>query len=97
MDYFSSNLGIYGGALYFDKGSISNSIFENNLATINGGAIFAYNSVNLINNRFIGNIALENGYGGAVYNNGILRVYNSIFINNTANLGAAIYNKHIYT
>lgn len=93
--YFSSNLGIYGGALYFDKGSISNSIFENNLATINGGAIFAYNSVNLTNNRFIGNIALENGYGGAVYNNGILRVYNSIFINNTANLGAAIYNKHI--
>ncbi|MBE6499250.1 MAG: hypothetical protein E7Z80_01705 [Methanobrevibacter thaueri] len=56
---------------------------------IKEGVIVALQNITLINGK--------NTNGGAIYNNGILTITNSKFINNTAtNFGGAIYNNNTY-
>lgn len=89
---FSNNFGFYGGALNFDFGTVSNSTFENNVATLNGGAIDLYTYGYITDCTFINNSALQDNYGGAIYNNGLLNLSDNIFINNSALYGSSIYN-----
>lgn len=82
--YNNSTLGVY------------NSIFENNFANSNGGAVSIRNAnVTIDNTAFKGNSAQTGG--GAVYvyakdtENNTLKIYNSVFENNSAKYGGAVY------
>ncbi len=80
-----------GGAIYWggNRGTISNSTFNNNTARNQGGAVY-WNSMNgaIINSTFNNNTA---PYGGAIYIKGTMStVSNSTFNNNTADYGGAI-------
>ena len=96
---YESNTGSKGGAVYvsFTDGSAAfiNDIFINNVANVDGGAIYlnAYNSKSapnctIENVKFINNTAKNNG--GAISLSGAT-IKNTIFENNSANLGGAIY------
>ena len=99
---FTNNTAVNGGALYvyekyfiskFVDNSVLNSIFENNTATNEGGAIYWGNNENTLNNtKFIKNTAVN---GGALYVAGENSVIvKSVFLNNTATSQAsAIYVK----
>jgi predicted outer membrane repeat protein len=75
--------------------TVTNSIFINNTAKNNGGAIcLEYGKLTSINNTFINNSA---GYGGAVYvglSNANTSIINNIFINNRATEGGVIFVSH---
>ncbi len=91
-----------GGAIHSEGGTInvSNSVFSDNLSTIDlggGGAIFANNSqINIKDSAFIGNRTIDTGTitgGGALYiNQNNTEINGSDFINNSAMRGGAIYN-----
>ena len=96
MTSFSNSYGI----VYTTSANatISNTVFRNN-AVKYGGAIYATKSsdatigiVNIINSTFEGNSA-NTGQGGAIYTslNGNVSVTDSVFKNNQAKLGAALY------
>ena len=90
---FTNNKAQYGGAIYICEGNIaiSDSLFENNSADVEGGAI-DINTVNgnpevsISGSKFINNSA---SYGGAIVNVKDLTVRNTEFVNNTPN---AIFN-----
>ena len=90
---FTNNKAQYGGAIYICEGNIaiSDSLFVNNSADVEGGAI-DINTVNgnpevsISGSKFINNSA---SYGGAIVNVKDLTVRNTEFVNNTPN---AIFN-----
>ena len=95
--YSGSCLYAIGNNDYFEliNNQIINSIFENNLAIENGGAIFIYE-----NNFFLKNISfikcMSSMNGGSIYFyaenlNNNLEISYSIFQENFANIGAAVY------
>lgn len=103
---FTGNTSNRGGAIgttdagigtthYFN---ISNTTFDGNSATLQGGAIFskftddnAGNHSTITGSTFTNNTAGQNG--GAVYNKGTLAVDNSDFDNNTAQYGGGFFNE----
>ena len=104
---FRNNAVKYGGAIYATKSSdatigivnIINSTFESNSAnTGQGGALFVSGGECIIKeSMFINNKAnpgkFNGGQGGAIYTslNGNVSVTDSVFKNNQAKLGAALY------
>ncbi len=104
---FRNNAVKYGGAIYATKSSdatigivnIINSTFEGNSAnTGQGGALFVSGGECIIKeSMFINNKAnpgkFSGGQGGAIYTslNGNVSVTDSVFKNNHAKLGAALY------
>ena len=95
---FTNNKAQYGGAAYFNKGfvTITDSVFENNVATAEGGAVdFSHASVkdlvvSINNSSFVGNKA---PVAGAIFTNVDSKIANSNFINNSAaKIGGAICN-----
>uniref|UniRef100_UPI0037DC331A Ig-like domain repeat protein n=1 Tax=Methanobrevibacter smithii TaxID=2173 RepID=UPI0037DC331A len=104
---FRNNAVKYGGAIYATKSSdatigivnIINSTFEGNSAnTGQGGALFVSGGECIIKeSMFINNKAnpgkFNGGQGGAIYTslNGNISVTDSVFKNNQAKLGAALY------
>lgn len=92
---------LYGGAIDIAKGpmNVVDCWFENNRAVGDGGGGGAISSHNhgvsvtrLINNRFVGNQAASNGYGGAVFGYaGDLRAVNCLLNDNTAGEGGGGY------
>ena len=104
---FRNNAVKYGGAIYATKSSdatigivnIINSTFEGNSAnTGQGGALFVSGGECIIKeSMFINNKAnpgkFNGGQGGAIYTslNGNVSVADSVFKNNQAKLGAALY------
>ena len=104
---FRNNAVKYGGAIYATKSSdatigivnIINSTFESNSAnTGQGGALFVSGGECIIKESiFINNKAnpgkFTGGQGGAIYTslNGNVSVTDSVFKNNQAKLGAALY------
>ncbi|WP_404809056.1 Ig-like domain repeat protein [Methanobrevibacter smithii] len=104
---FRNNAVKYGGAIYATKSSdatigivnIINSTFESNSAnTGQGGALFVSGGECIIKeSMFINNKAnpgkFTGGQGGAIYTslNGNVSVTDSVFKNNQAKLGAALY------
>ena len=95
---FTNNKAQYGGAAYFNKGfvTITDSVFENNIATAEGGAVgFSHASVkdlvvSINNSSFVGNKA---PVAGAIFTNVDSKITNSNFINNSAaKIGGAICN-----
>ena len=104
---FRNNAVKYGGAIYATKSSdatigivnIINSTFEGNSANNGqGGALFVSGGECIIKeSMFINNKAnpgkFNGGQGGAIYTslNGNVRVTDSVFKNNQAKLGAALY------
>ena len=87
-----------GGALFWNGGKnglIENTKFINNFANFNGSAIFwsFADDGRIINSLFENNSATVSG--GAIFLKGNKNViYNSTFINNTADSGQAIYTKN---
>ena len=104
---FRNNAVKYGGAIYATKSSdatmgivnIINSTFESNSAnTGQGGALFVSGGECIVKeSMFINNKAnpgkFSGGQGGAIYTslNGKVNVTDSVFKNNQAKLGAALY------
>ena len=104
---FRNNAVKYGGAIYATKSSdatigivnIINSTFESNSAnTGQGGALFVSGGECIVKeSMFINNKAnpgkFSGGQGGAIYTslNGNVSVADSVFKNNQAKLGAALY------
>ena len=104
---FRNNAVKYGGAIYATKSSdatigivnIINSTFESNSAnTGQGGALFVSGGECIVKeSMFINNKAnpgkFNGGQGGAIYTslNGNVSVTDSVFKNNQAKLGAALY------
>ncbi|WP_292885984.1 lectin like domain-containing protein [Methanobrevibacter sp. UBA212] len=94
---FVNNSASYGGAVFSNSYSIGfeGCKFLRNLARDYGGAIMAYNIINIFDSEFVNNSNLEAGYslyGGAVYSIDNLKIYNSRFTGNHAEYGGAIYN-----
>ena len=95
-----NSAGTYGGGFYIDystKTVITDSVFEENSASMRGGAIYNNtNSLTIERTEFIKNSATgENGYGGALCNLGNTKasITESAFVENTAyGAGGAIYN-----
>ena len=96
---FTNNKAQYGGAAYFNKGfvTITDSIFENNVATAEGGAVdFSHASVkdlvvSINNSSFVGNKA---PVAGAIFTNVDSKITNSNFTKNTASKGGAVLNEN---
>jgi predicted outer membrane repeat protein len=97
---FKDSSSDFGGALIQLGGNleVNNTEFINNKATFNGGAVFlSHVNAQMNNCTFDSNYVeifedIYPTYGGAIYSdNGILTVFDSKFINNTATLGNAIY------
>ena len=99
---FTGNYARTGGAIYspsyinsygqYNYLTINNSAFINNSADSIGGAIYFYGNFNVINSDFLNNSAYS--FGGAIYASGqdeTINVQNSIFSENTAKYGGAIY------
>jgi predicted outer membrane repeat protein len=95
-----------GGAIY-NKGNLTvvNNTFTNNSAGWYGGAIYSTGNLTVTDSTFSDNcVTLQEGgisnsvffpSGGAIHNlNGYLVVFNSIFNNNKAFYGGAIYNQN---
>jgi predicted outer membrane repeat protein len=89
-----------GGAISANTGSqlkVENSTFQNNSAGNTGGAIAssAY-LTEIIQSSFTGNFSgyqIESGYGGAIATYNLTSVFNSIFSENNATYGGAIFCK----
>ncbi|MBZ9570726.1 hypothetical protein KQY27_04090 [Methanobrevibacter sp. TMH8] len=93
--FINNTASSYGGAIYNNGNNlvIMNCSFTNNNAA-HAGAIYASRSnFTLINTNFTNNRANSNGYGGAIYDDGIsnFTVIDSNFNNNTAKWGGAIF------
>ncbi|MBQ2653992.1 MAG: right-handed parallel beta-helix repeat-containing protein, partial [Methanobrevibacter sp.] len=92
--FTSNEASTYGGAVYLSSGNnidIVGSTFNDNKATSYAGAIYSSVKFNIKNSTFKGNKA--NSYGGAIYyaNGAGGTIYNTTFIDNSANKGGAIF------
>jgi predicted outer membrane repeat protein len=88
---FTNNTATYGGAIYnFASMNIINSTFNNNSAS-NGGAIFNHGSMVIDGSSFIDNTASDSGGAIILLNATDTTINNTIFKNNIADLGSAIY------
>ena len=93
---FVENSSKNGGAIYHSTNNylfyVNGASFTKNTASLNGGAIYN-NGYMVVNNiKFDSNVA--KGDGGAIYNTGKndrSGIYNSLFVNNSAVNGGAIY------
>ena len=100
MDAFG---GLSGGTTY-EGGSIivdgtlnvSNSTFLNNTTSPHGGAIYNFGTTTVTNSTFTNNKAYDQGWGGAVFNSGLvsknanMTITNSTFSGNIGNNGSQI-------
>ena len=99
---FTSNVNVRGGAIFLSdnpaKLILRNCLFENNLATFKGGAIFLTNAgpdtnVTIVNSTFFGNTAASS-YAAILQNDTAseinLEIINNIFWENTAPKGNQI-------
>jgi predicted outer membrane repeat protein len=79
----------YWSAVVGQNVTVIDSTFTGNLTGFNGGAIFAYGSVNISNSTFVENTSTD--VGGAIAASGTATVSNSTFVDNTSALdGGAI-------
>jgi len=97
--FLNNNANGFGGAAYiisayYDNASVkfTNCTFEGNSGSL-GGAICDMMGAQLLNCRFSNNTALTKGGAYYVYSNRESKMVNTIFDNNTAKLGGAMYNK----
>ena len=97
--FLNNNTNGSGGAIfiiasYFNNSSVHlvNCVFEGNSASI-GGAIGDMFGVTIHNCRFTNNTALTKGGAYYIFINQNGTIVNTIFDENNANLGGAIYNK----
>ena len=96
---FTNNKAQYGGAAYFNKGfvTITDSVFENNIATAESGAVGFSRAnvkdlvVSINNSSFVGNKA---PVAGAIFTNVDSKITNSNFTKNTASKGGAVLNEN---
>lgn len=78
-----------GGAIYSVAGDvlIQNSVFTDNAAALNGGAVWSGGETNIADSTFTGNFSSGGGSGGAIWGSGNILVNRSTFTNsNTAQL-----------
>ena len=102
---FTANTAMYGGAIYNDTygtaistASVTDSVFDANSATLQGGAIYNYADMTVTNSVFNNNFVVEDeattwsSFGGAVANtqNGSFTVTGGKFDGNSAVQGGAI-------
>ena len=97
--FLNNNANGFGGAAYilsayYDNASVkfTNCTFENNTGSL-GGALCDMMGAQLLNCRFSNNNAATKGGAYYVYSNKESKIVNTIFDNNTAKLGGAMYNK----
>ncbi len=90
---FKNNNGNSGGAIYSNASLIinSNCNFTNNVAKVEGGAIFSSVSCNILSSNFNINNAPN---GGAIKNNGSMTISSSRFTNNKGTTGGAIFSSN---
>ena len=90
--YFEGNVGLSSGGIQLvgNYNTIEECTFKSNIANRYGGGAISSGSIsdNVTNCKFISNIA--QGYGGAISMN-YVTVKDSVFTDNKANLGGAIY------
>ena len=101
---FSSNIGIYGGALYTTEGSTvtvrtqntpDTTTFSQNRAIEDGGAIVNNATLWISNVNFLGNtipISAPFHYGGAISNLGAMTLTSGYMALNEGRFGGAIFN-----
>ena len=88
-----------GAVLIASSASIENSVFQNNTATLGGGALCfrsaATETVSVRGTLFFNNLATDaaSGFGGGLYLDNVSRVtvIDSVFLSNRAHLGGAAY------
>lgn len=90
---FIKNVASYGGGVYNLKGSINitDNIFENNKATDNGGALYNTEDYFRVYVTSMDDYGRPSTSSVKEYKNGNINVTNNQFINNTAQIGGAIY------
>ncbi len=98
---FSLNSANNGGAIYtegladlgggFASMKIVDADFENNTATVYGGAIYNASAMILDDVTFVGNHADQVGGAILLYNGSDTTIYNALFDTNTAGWGGALY------
>lgn len=98
-EFLNNNSNGFGGAAYiisafYENASVrfDNCVFDGNSGSL-GGAVMDMMGATIINCRFSNNSALTKGGAYYVYSNKESKIVNSIFDNNTAKLGGAMYNK----
>ena len=80
--YFTGNSAINGGAIFggnsvYDTNiSISNSIFSQNLAYLNGGAVYSKSEIVAVSSNFVNNDGFGNG--GAIYSKSDIKMAYSV-------------------
>lgn len=92
---FDGNYGVNpGGAFYSQNNGLvtfASDTFRNNYSTNDGGAMAHNSNPSLITDcYFVGNRS-RTGTGGGIYSSGKMSLNKSIFLNDTANAGGAIY------
>lgn len=85
---FSNNQSGYGGGIYAINATVTDSLFEGNSASNNGGGLLVSGQSVLEGVRILGNAA--NGYGTGLQINGSTTVRNSAISNNTGSLGTEL-------
>ncbi len=97
---FKNNSANSGGAVFSNAylNDFRGCVFTDNNAEKSGGAISSHNKINITDSDFINNRVTTweqfpfGGFGGgAIYSYDDLKVYNSIFTNNSAGEGGALY------
>ncbi len=90
---FTENTADWGGGAIRNNGlvRISDSIFTNNTSDW-AGAIFIDGEASIINSRFTSNSASTDGGAIANYEDELARISNSVFTDNAADNGGAIFN-----
>lgn len=100
---FTGNNATYGGGIYADVAAsaakllVTSSNFTNNRALQGGGLIAFSNSFNALGNvqltqsRFTSNVATQTGGAAVLYTTGSTAIRNSVFEQNQAASGGAVY------
>lgn len=86
--------GVYVISAYYNNSTVrfTNCVFEGNSGSL-GGALCDMIGATIQNCRFTNNTAITKGGAYYIYANRNSKIVNSIFDNNNAKLGGAIYNK----
>lgn len=97
--FLNNNANGFGGAVYIISAYYENSLvkftnctFDGNNGSL-GGALCDMMGAQLLNCRFSNNNAVTKGGAYYVFSNKESKIVNTIFDNNTAKLGGAMYNK----